>query len=100
MGRAVTIYSMDFNRIHNEEIIVTVQYTISAYSHATWDDPAEGGEVEIISVWITKDCLGGQLKEGWAVCWTSQEDEKWCVYIAENYDHSMPDDCDYYDMER
>lgn len=70
----------------DDETEVTVEYTISPVIPATWYEPAEGGEVEIVRV---TDADGVEIK------WTDDEDEKWCSWIAENHDFS--DDYEDYD---
>jgi hypothetical protein len=71
----------------DDEIEVTVEYSITAYDPGNTYGPAEdcyppeGGEVEIVRVFND----AGEVK------WTDAEDEKWCSYIAENHDFSEPD---------
>jgi len=68
----------------DDETEVTVEYTITGVVPATWWEPAEGGEVEIVKV---TNADGVEIK------WTDDEDEKWCNWIAENHDFSD----DYYE---
>lgn len=75
---------MDFNRLDEAETEITVEYSISPYYAATWNDPAEGGEVEIIKAFNETDA---------DIKLTDAEHEKFCNHIAENHDHSPP--CDY-----
>lgn len=71
---------------------VTVEYTITAYDPGVSSGPAEscyppeGGEVEIVKV----------FNDVGPVTSTSEEDDKWCAYIAENHVHD--DGFDDYDM--
>jgi hypothetical protein len=69
-----------------DETEVCVEYTITAVVPATWGEPAEGGEVEIVCV---------TDKDGNPVKWTDEEDDKWVQWIAENHNHW--DDYDDYD---
>lgn len=71
------------NRLDENETEVQVEYSITPYYPATYDDPAEGGEVEIVGAW-TKGDDGADVK----VTLTDAEDEKFSQWIAENHDHN------------
>lgn len=59
------------------ELDVMVEYTVSRYYPATWDDPAEGGEAEIIDAWTA---------DGLPFSWTDAQDREWTTWIEENHD--------------
>lgn len=69
-----------------DETEVTVEYTITAIVPATYWEPAEGGEIEIVKV---TDAEGNPAQH------TDEEDEKWCNWIAENHNHWDDYDDDY-----
>lgn len=71
----------DFYREEEDgaETKVTVEFTMTPPIPATWDDPAEGGEVEIIKAHTDA--------EGWAAKWSDAEDEKWCLWLMENFEY-------------
>ncbi len=60
-----------------DETAVVVEYTISNFVPASYWQPAEGGEVEIVKVFDTDRNV---------IQHTDEEDEKWCLWIAENHD--------------
>jgi hypothetical protein len=64
------------------EFDVEIEYTITPYYPATWDDPAEGGEVEI---------QGAYTKDGLPYPWTDRQDAEWCDWISENHKDDGPD---------
>ena len=68
----------------DDETEVTVEYTITGIVPATYWQPSEGGEVEIVKV---TDADGNPVQH------TDAEDEKWSTWIAENHDFNE----DYYD---
>ena len=74
-----TFYREDEN---GEETAVMVEFSVSKYYKATWDDPAEGGEVEIITALVLSDdgktMLDAQM--------TDAECERWTQYLEENPD--------------
>lgn len=70
---------------------VEVEYTITSVTPATYWKPAEGGEVEIVSV----TGPDGPVK------WTDEEDEKWCARAAEDHEwDDGPDPDDEYERAR
>ena len=62
----------------NEEICL--EYTITSLRPATYWEPAEGGEVEIIKAWIEPSGKDYNISD--------DENEKWSRKIAEEHDHS------------
>jgi len=62
----------------NEEICL--EYTVSSFRSATYFEPSEGGEVEIIKAWTEPS--------GVDYFPTDDEAEKWAQEIAETHDHS------------
>lgn len=69
-----------------DETVAFVEYTITDVVSATYWQPAEGGEVEIMKV---TDADGKEVQ------YTPEEDERWSLWIAEN--HSFDDGWDDYD---
>lgn len=64
---------------------VTVEYSITAGSMPTWEEPGEAGEVEIVGVWLKDSEIPVTL--------TAEEDEKFSTWIAENHEYDDgPDD--------
>lgn len=76
-------YFTALNRLDETEVLI--EYTISRYYPATWDDPAEGGEVEIIKTWEN----GGV---GAPVDLTAAEEDKFREVIAETHEEEERDD--------
>lgn len=74
-------FEQEFNRIDDEDCIVTVEYTITTFTAATYDDLAEGGEVEIFKAY---DADGKEVKL------TNAEYEKFEKWLSEN--HEFDDD--------
>jgi len=64
----------------DNEIEICVEYSITGLSPATYWDPAEGGEVEIIKAWIEPGGKDYDISD--------DENEKWSETIAEEHDHS------------
>lgn len=81
-------YFHDFYREAEDgtETKVTVEFTMTPAIPATWDDPAEGGEVEIVKAHTDA--------EGWGAKISDAEVEKWTLWLMENYetDDDGPDE--------
>lgn len=60
------------------ETAVTVEFTQTPNISATWDDPAEGGEVEIVKAHTEA--------EGWSAKYSDAENEKWTTWLMENHE--------------
>lgn len=58
------------------EIKVTVEFTQAPVISATYDDPEEGGEVEILKAHTDAD--------GWDAKWSDEEEARWIQYLEEN----------------
>jgi hypothetical protein len=56
---------------------VTVEYTATPFYPATWDDPAEGGEIEIVAAW-TDDAAD--------FSWTADQEARWREVIEQTHD--------------
>lgn len=83
-------YFQKFNRLDEAETEITVEYSITSGSPATWDEPGEAGEVELVSAWIDDG-----TENGIPVTLTDAEDEKFCDWLAENHEYDDgPDDDD------
>jgi|WetSurMetagenome_2_1015567.scaffolds.fasta_scaffold01778_26 hypothetical protein len=61
------------------EFDVTVEYSASRYYPATWDGPAEVGEIEITGAWTA---------DGLPFSWTHDQDQAWSEWISENHDYN------------
>lgn len=83
-----------FNRLDEDETNVEVEYMISPFYPATWDDPAEGGEVEIIASWIDLATENGVCLLSVPVTLTDAEKSKFSQWISENHDHDDGPDTD------
>jgi hypothetical protein len=89
-------YFESFNRLDEDETEIKVEYSINAGCPATYDSPAESGEVEIVGAWIDDGTEAGIL-----VKLTDAEDAKFRQWIAENHDHDDgPDPDDERDRQR
>ena len=75
-------FFMDFNRLDPDETEITVEYSITPHIPATWDDPAEGGEVEIVKAFTTDDP---------DVTLTADECQKFAEHIAEHHEDDHGD---------
>jgi len=62
------------------EIVVEIEVT-SWGSPATWDDPAEGMECEIIDAWLASD---GNKADAPRITLTDDEDQRICTEFAES----------------
>jgi hypothetical protein len=78
-------HETEFER--DDETVVYAEYTISNFVKASYRQPAEGGEVEIVKV---TDADGNLVQ------YTADEDEEWSsLWISEN--HKFDDGLDGYD---
>lgn len=83
-------YFQTFNRLDEAETDITVEYSFSPGSPATWDDPAEGAEVEIIKAWVGDDFDIGE------VSLTFAETDKFKQWLSENHEDDGEPDYDYH----
>ena len=73
-----------FHHLQNDKVTgneeICIEYTITALRPATYWEPAEGGEVEILKAWIEPSGKDHIISD--------EEYEKWSETIAEQHDHS------------
>jgi len=71
------------------EFDVEIEYTITLFCPATYDDPDEGGDVEIQNVFTA---------DGLPYPWTDRQDDEWCEWIHKNHEYDDgTESFDYYD---
>lgn len=71
-------FTQGFNRLDDDETDITVEYTVGRYYPATWEQPAEGGEIEIVQAWIN----GGTSQ---IIELTPAEHDKFHLWLMENH---------------